>query len=126
MLIEAGELQFHVTKDDDTTAEPGTYTLNVVWKEALLSASDSEMSETQPPPAPPKRQLNMRAAFQRGRLSKELGHDAPPADVPVLDSEMLDEVSGSADLITSLSHLFDFLMSKKRHPPPHQPHIYPR
>jgi len=102
VLIESGELQFRVTKDDDAATEPGTYTLNVVWKEALLPASEAEAAGTLPPPAPPKRQLMMRAAFQRGRAKKTKGSGALAPDVPEVDGETLDEDSGPTCPLSTL------------------------
>jgi hypothetical protein len=93
VLIEAGELQFQITEDDDATAQPGTYTLNVVWKEALLTAAPPE---TSPPPALPKRQLNLRAAFQRGRSSRDLSSGASPPGTTAEEDEPLDAASGPA------------------------------
>ena len=93
VLIEAGELQFQITEDDDATAQPGTYTLNVVWKEALLTAAPPE---TAPPPALPKRQLNLRAAFQRGRSSRDFSSGASPPGTPAEEDEPLDAASGPA------------------------------
>ena len=102
VLIESGELQFRVTKDDDATTEPGTYTLNVVWKEALLPASEAEAAGMLPPPAPQKRQLMMRAAFQRGLDKKTKGSGALASDVPEVGGETLDEDSGPTSPLSAL------------------------
>jgi len=92
VLIEAGELQFHITEDDDETAEPGTYTLNVVWKEALLRMPAPEATS---PPEPPPRQLSLRAAFQRGRLAKKGSTGDVPAAPPAVDALPTDVASGT-------------------------------
>lgn len=93
VLIVEGELQFHITEADGGTLQPGTYTQNVVWEEALLPTVDPEAPPLAPPPP---RQLNLRAAFQRGRASRHLGSGMAPADVPTMENPPPDEASGLA------------------------------
>ena len=93
VLIVEGEQQFHITEDDDASEESGTYTLNVVWKEALLRTSVEEVG---PPAKPPPRQLSVRAALLKGAATETASSSAAPVPAPVLETSSPDELSGYA------------------------------
>ena len=91
VLIVAGDSQFHITEADGENLQPGTYTQNVVWKEALLPTADADAPPLAPPPP---RQLNLRAAFQSGVSCRGLVSRGVPTDVPGQEVSPPDEASG--------------------------------
>jgi hypothetical protein len=96
VLIVEGQLQFHITEADGENLLPGTYTQNVVWKEALLPTVGAEAPPTAPPPP---RQLNPRAAFKRGVSARGLASSATPSEGPGLEVSPPDEASGMQALL---------------------------